>query len=401
MSPRKRCAEQQRPCRIHALVAGFSAALAVGITAAASPAVATTRSNVTNLYVNPLKGSDAAIGSATAPLRTFQAALNRVEPGTVVHLGAGIYDQNVVTKVNGLSSDRIVVEGPSAGIATLFGTGHVLAVQNSYYTFKGFSIDGQRAVEDQRPVSTWPASISSIASFKSAISSIVKNDRLIYIDSGSATFSVTGTVIDNMVLTGAGGECVRIRNNATRNVVENSVIRYCGMAKTTESGVFAYHNGEGVYIGTSPKSSDLAGSQDDASANNTVKNDTISTYGSECFDVKENANHNTLSDSECSQNTEPVKDYGSDVELRGYANTIEGDSISASAGYGIKISSDTAKEDLGRNSIISNTFSGLTAGALDDKSVAPSGQMCGNVVSGGTSPGNFITIHGWSSACPP
>lgn len=401
MSPRKRYAGQQRPRRIRGLVAGFSVVLAVATAAAASLAVATMRSTASNLYVNPLKGSDAATGSATAPLRTLQAALNRVEPGSVVHLRAGIYDQNVVTKVDGLASDRIVVEGPSAGTATLFGTGHVLAVRNSYYTFKGFSIDGQRAVEDEWPVSTWPTSIASMASFKSSISSIVKNDRLIYIDSGSRTSGVTRTIIDHMTLTGAGGECVRIRNNATKNLVENSVIRYCGMAKTTQRGVFAYHNGEGVYIGTSPKSRHLAGSQDDATAHNTVRNDTISTYGSECFDVKENANHNTLSSSECSQNTEPAKDYGSDVELRGYANTVTGNSISASAGYGIKIDSDTKREDLGRNRIMSNTFSGLGAGALDNKSAAPSGQTCGNVVNGGTSPGNFVAIHGWSSACSP
>ena len=400
MSPRNHNIGQRHSRRIHALVVGFFLALAVGAAAASLPAIAATPSTATNLYVNPVKGSDTATGSATAPLLTFQAALNRVEPGTVVHLEAGTYDQNVVTKVAGVASDRIVVEGPSTGTATLFGTGHVLAVKNSYYIFEGFSIDGQRAVENREPVSSWPTSISSMASFKSSISSIVQNDRLIYIDSGSNTSGVKDTVIDHMTLTGAGGECVRIRNNATGNTVENSVIRYCGMAGVAQSGVFTYHNGEGVYIGTSPRSTGLAGAQDDASAHNIVKNDTISTYGSECVDVKENANHNTLSNSECSQNTEPLADAGSNVELRGYANTIESNSISPSAGYGIKISSDIAKEDLGRNRIISNTFADLAAGALDDRSVAPSGQTCGNVVSGGTSPGNFTRIPGWSSACP-
>jgi hypothetical protein len=398
MSPRNPNIGQRHSRRIHALVVGFFATLAVGAAAASSPAAAA--STATNLYVNPVKGSDTATGSAPAPLLTLQAALNRVKPGTVVHLEAGTYDQNVVTKVAGLASDRIVVEGPSTGTATLFGTGHVLAIKNSYYIFEGFSIDGQRAVENREPVSSWPTSISSMASFKSSISSIVQNDRLIYIDSGSSTSSVKDTVIDHMKLTGAGGECVRIRNNATGNIVENSIIRYCGMAGVVQSGVFTYHNGEGVYIGTSPKSTNLTGAADDASAHNIVKNDTISTHGSECIDIKENSNHNTLSNSECSQNTEPLADAGSNVELRGYANTVENNSIFASAGYGIKISSDTLREDLGRNRIISNTFADLAAGALDDRSVAPSGQTCGNVVSGGTSPGNFTRIHGWSSVCP-
>ena len=94
--------------------------------------------------------------------------------------------------------------------------------------------------------------MSQIGKFKTSIASLVSNDRLIYVDSGSRLAGVTGTIIDHMTLTGAGGECVRIRDDATNNIVENSTIMYCGMYPQVIAGKFAYHNGEGVYIGTSP-----------------------------------------------------------------------------------------------------------------------------------------------------
>ncbi len=352
-----------------------------------------------NFYVNPAHGSDAAAGTRAAPVRTIQQAMDRAVPGTVIHLAAGTYSENVVTRTNGRPARRIVIEGPALGTATLYGTGHVMTIRNSYYTLRGFSIDGQQQVEIGHPVRTWPTAISQIARFKASIAPLVNNDRLIYIDSGSAAAGVTGTIIDHMTLTGAGGECIRERNNATDNVVKNSVIRYCGMYTGFARGMFAYHNGEGIYIGTSPRSSDLPGSQNDQSSGNSVEDDTITTYGSECFDVKENAHDNTLSNSLCADNTEPVQDQGSNVELRGYANTVSKNRIAASAGYGLKISSDTTAEDLGHNNITSNTFRGQPAGALYDASSSVSGSMCGNAVGPGSAAGDFPKHPGWSSAC--
>ena len=74
--------------------------------------------------------------------------MDRARPGTVIHLAAGIYNENVVTRVNGRPDERIVVEGPAYGTATLFGTSHVMAIKNSYYTLRDFAIDGQEQVEN-------------------------------------------------------------------------------------------------------------------------------------------------------------------------------------------------------------------------------------------------------------
>jgi hypothetical protein len=383
------------------IVAVVAAIVSPAALVALSVAPAVTTFSTVNLYVSPVRGSDTAEGTEAAPLGTIQQAMDRARPGTVIHLAAGTYNENVVTRANGLPGARIVVQGPASGTATLFGTNHVMAIKNSYYTLRGFAIDGQERVEERYPPSAWPTQVSQIAKFKASVAPLVNNDRLIYIDSGSSLAGVTGTVIDRMTLTGAGGECVRIRDNATNNIVENSVIRYCGMYRRATAGVFAYHNGEGVYIGTSPKSTALSNYKDDQSNGNVVTDDTITTYGSECFDVKENSYRNILSNSLCADNTEPSQDQGSNVELRGYANTVDNDRLSASAGYGLKIGTDTAAQDLGRNNIMTNTFSGQAAGALYDKSDAPPGRVCGNVVVPGDNPGDFSEHSTWLSPCAP
>ena len=70
----------------------------------------------------------------------------------------------------------------------------------------------------------------------------------------------------------------------------------------------------------------------DGSANNLVARNMIRTFGSECFNVKENAHDNVFEDNTCSDNTETVEFGGSNIELRGYNNVIRNNTISDSAG---------------------------------------------------------------------
>ena len=104
----------------------------------------------------------------------------------------------------------------------------------------------------------------------------------------------------------------------------------------------------------------------------------IRTFGSECFDVKENAHSNTFEDNVCSGSIETVDFDGSDVELRGYQNIVRNNMISASAGYAVKISSDE-EYDKGGNVVENNHMSG-SAVALKLEAKAVQGSMCGNVV---------------------
>ena len=205
-----------------------------------------------------------------------------------------------------------------------------------------------------------------------------------------------------MFLNGAGGECVRLRNNAHDNAVTNSVIQYCGMYGKTDPDVdrAQFHNGEGVYIGTSPKSEDLPMHDNDASARNVVAHNIIRTFGSECFNIKENAHDNVFTDNVCSGNAESVDYEGSNVELRGYGNVVRNNEISDSAGYAIKIQTDGAKYDKGGNVVENNRLSGVAAEFFKIKSTAQQGSICGNTVTSGVLfDDNGATLTGVTSPC--
>jgi hypothetical protein len=120
----------------------------------------------------------------------------------------------------------------------------------------------------------------------------------------------------------------------------------------------------------------------DASSGNRVTGNTIHTFGSECFDVKENAHDNVLEGNDCAGNTESTDFTGSDVELRGHANVVRNNKISASAGYAVKIQSDEDEYDNGGNVVEGNEISGIAAEILKIKAKTPQGRMCGNQVLG-------------------
>ena len=335
------------------------------------------------LAVSPT-GNDGADGSPNAPLRTIQAALDRAVPGALITLAPGVYRENPVTVHDGRPGAPITIKGPESGKdrtgryqATLYGTDRVLSVNNSHYTFDGFTIDGQEELASV----PFPTELGAIDRFKNGVQPQVADGRLIYVGAADDSRDITGVTITNMFLNGAGGECVRLRNNAYGNVIADSVIQYCGMfGKGDDDDDRAkYHNGEGVYIGTSPNSEKQPMHRNDASSNNVVTRNVIQTFGSECFNVKENAHDNVFSDNVCTGNTESAEHDGSNVELRGFRNVVRHNQISGSAGYTLKIKSDDEEYDRGGNVVEYNHLSG-SAAALMIESAAAQGPMCGNVV---------------------
>jgi hypothetical protein len=260
----------------------------------------------------------------------------------------------------------------------LYGTGRIFNIDHSHITLDGFTIDGQ----EQLATVPYPADLRTIDTFKQSVQDRVEDGRLIYIGSDEKSRDLTGITITNMFLNGAGGECVRLRNNAHGNTITDSVIQYCGMyGKGDDEDRAEYHNGEGVYIGTSPKSDDQPMHDNDTSSNNVVSRNVIRTFGSECFNIKENAHDNVFEDNACSANAESSEFEGSNVELRGYLNVVRNNQISDSAGYTIKIQSDGKKYDKGGNVVENNRLSDSAADAFKIKSDVPQGRMCGNVFS--------------------
>jgi Protein of unknown function (DUF1565) len=337
------------------------------------------------LYVSP-SGSDTNDGTEGAPLGTIQAALEEATPGTVINLAPGTYREQLTTVHDGAPGAPITIKGPETGKdragryqAVVYGTGRVFSIDHSYYTLDGFTIDGQ----EQLSGTPFPDTIAAMDAFKDSVRSKVEDGRLVYVGAGDETRDLTGITITNMFLNGAGGECVRLRNNAHDNTISDSVIQYCGLfGKGDDDERATYHNGEGVYIGTSPGSDDQPMHANDTSSGNRVSGNTIHTFGSECFDVKENAHDNVLEGNDCAANTESTDFTGSNVELRGHANVVRNNKISASAAYAVKIQSDEDEYDNGGNVVEGNEFSGIAAEILKIKAKTAQGRMCGNQVLG-------------------
>jgi hypothetical protein len=312
------------------------------------------------IYVSP-DGDDDGKGSSSDPLKTIQAAIDRAMPGATIHLAPGTYHGRVETVRPGTPSEPITVQGPETGFdpagrhrATLYGSGRVFNIDHSWIRLRGFTIDGQEKLSST-PFPTDPAEARA---FKDAVRDQVVDGRLVYVGASDSTHDITGVEVRDMFLTGAGGECVRLRNRAHGNTIVDSTIQWCGMyGKGDDKHQFRYHNGEGVYVGTSPGSTDQPMSGDDTSSENVVVHSVIRTYGAECFDVKENAHDNSLRDSDCRYNIEPLKWQGSNVELRGDHNTLFHDVVTGSESFNLKLSTDSGRYDRGGNSAAFVTFS--------------------------------------------
>jgi hypothetical protein len=340
------------------------------------------------LFVSP-SGRDGNDGtSAATPFATIQAALEKATAGSVITLAPGVYHEQPTTVRDGAQGAPIVIKGPETGTdragrykAVVYGTGRIFNIDHSWITLQGFTVDGQ----EQLATTPYPTELAGTDAFKKSVQDRVEDGRLVYIGSDEGSRDITGVTIDDMFLSGAGGECVRLRNNAHDNTITNSVIQYCGLyGKSDEKEDRAeFHNGEGVYIGTSPKSDEQPLSDNDTSSHNVVTRNVIRTFGSECFNVKENAHDNVFADNVCSSNAESLEFEGSNVELRGYANVVRDNQIADSAGYNIKIQSDGDEYDKGGNAVENNRLTGAAGEVFKIKSSAEQGRICGNQVASG------------------
>jgi hypothetical protein len=360
-------------------VSTFGALLAVLLALAGSGAAA--RHDARALYVSP-GGADTNSGDQFAPLQTIQAALDRAQPGTRIVLGPGVYHEQPHTVVDGQKGAPITIQGPERGpdpagrrLATLYGKGRIFNVNNSWYTLRGFTIDG----EEKLAGTTFPTAVTDAAAFKDSVQSHVVGSKLVMIGSADSTRDLTGIVLDDMYLHASGGDCVHLRNGAHGNLIENSVIEWCGMqAADLGPGVYRYHNGEGVYLGTSPRSTSQPMHSDDDTSHNTVRDNRIATYGAECFDVKENSHDNRLVGNQCLDNTEPLASGGSAIELRGYGNVILRNAIAGSLGLGLKIAADGPQYRNGGNTVRGNVFSQPRSSTLKIAAGTHQGLFCGN-----------------------
>jgi hypothetical protein len=370
--------------RYRQLATTLTLASACALSFAGLPAASASAATTVNLYVSPAGSNTASGQDAQHPLKTIQAALNVAVPGVTIHLAPGAYHEDPVTVTNGTASNPISIVGTDTGfVATnraatvLYGTSRIFTINNSYYRLQGFSIEGEQAI----PASSYPTSLSATAAFKNANQGAIVDSTLIFVGGSATAVGLTGITINDMYLSGAGGDCVRLRNDANHNQIVRTTIQWCGMlGKYAGSSVYAYHNGEGVYIGTSPSSTTDPMPTDDDSSFNVLQNDSIHTFGSECMDVKENAHDNAMINSACGDNDEPLANTGSNVELRGYDNSVIGNTIAGSLGYGVKMATDSGAYTQGGNTVENNTFGYDVGSAILNNQTTPQGSFCGNVL---------------------
>ena len=264
------------------------------------------------------------------PGGSVQAALDRAQPGDTVRLAPGVYRESIRSVRGGAPNAPITLTGPGA---TLVSDKHVIDIDHPWITVTDLAVYGQPGI----PWDAYPAdpSLQEARAFKEAQQGRAVDSRLVYV--GANTAGVHDVVLDRLILRGAGGECVRMRSNAANNRVQNSVIDWCGMfAKAKNEDPF--HNGEGVYVGTSPKSTGQPMPGTDQSQRNWVTGNRIATWGSECFNVKEAATRNVFQGNSCTGSIETTN--GSLVELRGPGNVATGNTYGATAGQVVKVKAD-------------------------------------------------------------
>jgi len=307
-------------------------------------------------FVDP-SGTPAARGTRSDPLQSIQKALDRAMPGDTIELGAGRYFQDFRTVRNGRPGQPIVIRGGRNAVVSGAGSSRIVEVNHDYIEFHGFTIDGRHAPENGK------------GSYR---------DKLIYAVGNRPGDGVTGLRIIGMNLRNAGGECIRLRYQAQRNEIANSMIENCGVYD------FVYKdggkNGEGVYIGTAPEQLGRWGAPDNAvdqSSANWIHHNTFNTRGNECVDIKEGSSGNIVEHNRCTGQRDK-KSAG--LDARGSGNVFRYNVVYGNSGAGIRLGGDRDDDGVG-NSAYSNSLRDNQVGSLKIQR-GPQGKICGNVVQG-------------------
>ena len=139
-----------------------------------------------------------------------------------------------------------------------------------------------------------------------------------------------------------------------------------------------YHNGEGVYIGTSPQATTNRCRR--TTRSHTGSPGTGSDLGSECFDVKEHAHDNRLQGNDCPANTGVHRYRRQQRRAPRLREAAIRNTVASSPGTRLKIQRDGAEYDDGaQHRAKRNAISVARADTRKIKANAPQGRICGNV----------------------
>jgi hypothetical protein len=313
-----------------------------------------------NLYVST-SGSDSASGSAKAPFKTLQKALDVVKPGTTINLKSGTYtlSRTANSKVDGSSSAPIVIQSASGEHAVIKGPSGSRGVQinNAWYIIRNLEFTGA--------------------------------DNLLWLD-GARNVVVTGNNFHDAL-----GECVRIKNQSKNVTFSHNTVTTCGLEGFDAAA--GHKNGEGVYIGTAPEQRYKIGGVPDYTTGVVVEYNTIQTYGSEAVDIKEDAEGNVVRYNVAANSRDPD---GAVFGARGDKNQFIGNEASGGSGAGFRAGGDTVDGRVyGKNNVYSGNYSHNNASHSFKFMVGPQAVDCTNKTTGDGGQMYYFGTSSFTIAC--
>ena len=310
-----------------------------------------TQAEAATIFVSP-RGGARGSGTAGAPFGSIQQAVNVAQPGDTIRLMPGRYYEDVRTVRHGAPNAPITIVGSRGSVVQGAGSTRVIQVSHSFIELRGFTIDGKHAAREEKK------------SYR---------DKLLYVMSETAGQGVQGVRVIGMNLRNGGGECLRLRYQARNNEVAHSNFENCGVHdfRFNDGG----KNGEGVYIGTSPKQLGKWGAPDrsvDQSSGNWIHHNSFNTRGNECVDIKEGSSGNVVEKNRCTGQRDK---NSAGLDSRGSGNVFRYNRVSDSKGAGVRLGGH-GNEGVA-NQVYGNTFVRNEVGGVKVMR-GPQAHICGN-----------------------
>ncbi|CAM9258533.1 unnamed protein product, partial [Scytosiphon promiscuus] len=296
-------------------------------------------------------------------------------PGDTILLEDGEYWEDVKTRVDGTSSEKITIRG-AGGTSNrdnviLRGAGNslrMLQIMHDHYVIEDFMIDGD--VSDVVESDDFKELYRAILIFATAGREPTERE-------GGYTSALDGLVIRNMRLANAGSECVRLRDFVTFAEVHDNYITDCGIYdyRHEDGG----KNGEGVYIGTSSNQWGDGKNWSDAPdecRGNVVRQNYIRTRGNEGIDVKEGSYDTLIAENEVYMQFD---DDSGGIGSRADRSIIRDNHIEDADGAGVRLGGHLVNGyQYGvNNQVYGNTIRDCRHSGLKIM-VSPQDKICGN-----------------------